>query len=589
MIASDFLPIANHLWQSTLIVIVAGCLTLLLKNNRAHTRYCLWLAASVKFLIPFSLFVSVGSQFGWHVAVGPALSSVPVIIERVHEPFGSEVSLQSTPKADTPRTASVLLPVVVVLWATGSGILLISWWRKWRRLRAAIRAASPLALPIEVPALSSSSFVEPGVFGLFHPVLLLPDGIVAHLTPAEFQAILAHELCHVRRRDNLATVMHMIVESVFWFHPLVWWVGARLMEERERACDEEVLQSGSKPEAYAEGILKVCELYLASPLKCVAGVTGANLKKRIEAIMTNPSALKLSFAKRAGLVTAGVLAIAIPVMLGVVNAPTLRAQAQPDLRFEVASVRRVEIATINGRNPVYPRTGGIGTSDPRRITYRGAWLASLISEAFAVRPDQITGPKWLGMERYDIVANIPEGATKEQFNIMLGNLLRDRFHLRFRMDSKVLPVYVLRVGKNGHKLKEAVSRTGEVKTFPPGTDAQGFPILPPDFRGSISLPQRGEIFVVSQDAPIASLVSLIQGPQGAGRPVIDETGLTGHYDFKIHFEWRPRSADVGGIPSDPAPSVFTAVEAQLGLRLESANRPFDHLIIDSIDREPTEN
>lgn len=145
-----------------------------------------------------------------------------------------------------------------------------------------------MPLGIGVPALSSASIIEPGIFGVFRPVLLLPEGIGDRLAPAELQAILAHELCHLRRRDNLAALMHMVVEAVFWFHPLVWWLGARLMDERERACDEEVLRRGSEAEAYAEGILKVCELYLQSPLKCVAGVTGANLRKRIEATADLP-------------------------------------------------------------------------------------------------------------------------------------------------------------------------------------------------------------------------------------------------------------------------------------------------------------
>jgi hypothetical protein len=171
--------------------------------------------------------------------------------------------------------------------------------------------------------LSSASFIAPGVFGVIRPVLLLPDGIANELAAAEFKAILAHELCHVRRRDNLVTMMHMVVEAVFWFHPLVWWLGGRLIDERERACDEEVMRSGSEPEVYAEGILKICELYLQSPLKCMAGVTGSNLTKRIEAIMNNPPALELSFAKKAWLAIAGVLAVAIPVILGVTEAPLL--------------------------------------------------------------------------------------------------------------------------------------------------------------------------------------------------------------------------------------------------------------------------
>jgi len=112
------------------------------------------------------------------------------------------------------------------------------------------------------------------------------------------ESIVAHELCHVRRRDNLATVIHMAVEVVSWFHPLVWWLGARLMEERERACDEEVLRNGGEPRAYTEGILKICELYLASTLACVAGVTGGDLKRRIEAIMSNRAAHRLNYTKK---------------------------------------------------------------------------------------------------------------------------------------------------------------------------------------------------------------------------------------------------------------------------------------------------
>ena len=83
--------------------------------------------------------------------------------------------------------------------------------------------------------------MEPGVFGIFRPVLLVPEGITDRLTPAQWKTILTHELCHVRRRDNLTAAIHMAIEAIFWFHPLVWWIGKRLIDERERACDEEVL------------------------------------------------------------------------------------------------------------------------------------------------------------------------------------------------------------------------------------------------------------------------------------------------------------------------------------------------------------
>src|ERR1700754_57843 len=101
--------------------------------------------------------------------------------------------------------------------------------------------------------MSSPELVEPGVFGVFRSVLVLPAGIEESLTPEQLSAVLAHELCHARRRDNLLGAIHMAVETLFWFHPLVWWIGPRLVEERERACDEQVLLQGNRPEAYAEG------------------------------------------------------------------------------------------------------------------------------------------------------------------------------------------------------------------------------------------------------------------------------------------------------------------------------------------------
>jgi uncharacterized protein (TIGR03435 family) len=267
----------------------------------------------------------------------------------------------------------------------------------------------------------------------------------------------------------------------------------------------------------------------------------------------------------------------------------LAAAAQVKLEFEVASVRRVDIPNVAAGVPVFPPTGGVGTSDPRRITYHGTWLAPLIADAFGVRSDQITGLGPVRNERYDIVANIPEGATKEQFNGMLGNLLRDRFHLRFHMESKIIPVYALRVAKNGPKFKETARRADDTTVPSAGlgaADAHGCPTVSPSYRGTVGRPSPGEICWVGQEVPLADLARMIEQP--AGRPITDETGLTGRYDFKIHFEWGRRPTDAG-VVSDPAPSIFAAVEEQLGLKLESASRPFDQLIIDSIDREPSEN
>src|SRR6185437_4252576 len=141
------------------------------------------------------------------------------------------------------------------VWACGfSGVALIRC-RGWRRIRAALRSSAPGDIPAVIAVRFSPGVLEPGVVGLFRPILLLPADIAERLEPRQLEAVLAHELCHVRRRDNLCSAIHMIVEAMFWFHPLVWWIGARLVEERERACDEAVLSLGNDPHAYAAGIL----------------------------------------------------------------------------------------------------------------------------------------------------------------------------------------------------------------------------------------------------------------------------------------------------------------------------------------------
>jgi bla regulator protein blaR1 len=110
-------------------------------------------------------------------------------------------------------------------------------------------------LGIPIRAVSSPALLEPGVFGVFRPVMLVPEGILDRLTAEQLKGVIAHELRHVYHRDNLMAAIHMFVETVFWFHPLVWWIGKRMVAERELACDEEVLQMGSEPRTYAEGIL----------------------------------------------------------------------------------------------------------------------------------------------------------------------------------------------------------------------------------------------------------------------------------------------------------------------------------------------
>ena len=222
-------------------------------------------------------------------------------------------------------------PVVLGVWGIGVAVVLLAWALHWRRIREALAAASHMDLPAPAPVLSSPLLLEPGVVGVRRPVLLLPEGIVERLSPAELEAVIAHELCHIRRRDNLTATVHMLVQALFWFHPLVWWVGHRLLAERERACDEAVIRAGHARETYVRGILETCRHYLRSPLACVAGVSGSDLKKRVEVIMTAPLASPLSFAAKALFAAAAVLVLCSPVAAGVLAAKTNpQPQASPE-------------------------------------------------------------------------------------------------------------------------------------------------------------------------------------------------------------------------------------------------------------------
>jgi uncharacterized protein (TIGR03435 family) len=569
--------VANHLWQSTLFAVAAGLFTLALRNNSARVRHWVWVVASLKFLVPFALLMYAGSSIEWRTA--PAVASeVSTVMAQVSEPFAAAPA-PSLPLASA-SASSPLAAILFGIWACGFVCVLLSWWIRWRRIACAVRNGKSMELELPIPAVSSASFMEPGVFGMFRPVLLLPEGIFDHLTVDQWKSVAAHELCHVRHRDNLIGAIQMFVETVFWFHPLVWWIGRQIFQERERACDEEVLRLGSEPKTYAQGILKVCDLYLEAPARCMAGVGGANLRKRIESIMSNRMGLKLTAGKKLLVCVAGVWVAIVPFAVGVIRAQ--------DERFEVVSIRRVEIENVSAGVPVFPSTGGIGTSTPTRINYHGTWLSGLIAQAFDVRPDQISGvPELVKDARYDIVAAIPEGATKQQFNHMLGNMLRDRFHLRFHLEQKAQPVYALRISKNGPKLKETARVDGDMVAPKGGIGAQGpdgFPVLPPTYKGAVGRPGPNGMFLTGQDVSIAEIASWFETK--AGRPIVDETGLTGRYDVKVHFEWIRRGP---GTEPSTAPSVFTAVEEQLGLKLESASRPLDHLVVESIDREPTEN
>jgi uncharacterized protein (TIGR03435 family) len=568
MSVANWIPaaLANHLWQSTMFAAGAALLTLPLRKNRAQTRYAVWLIASLKFLVPFSVLVTIGTQLKWSVAspvLHPALS---VAVRQIGQAFAVEEAFGSTSRAAVLPPSHPAYAILFGIWLCGFAAVLFLWLRSWLRVRAAVRSAAAVPLDLPIKVLSSRSLMEPGVFGIFRPVLLLPAGITGRLAPAHLEAILAHELCHVRRRDNFTAALHMLVEAVFWFHPMVWWIGARLIEERECACDEEVLRRGNRPQIYAEGILKTCQFYLESSLPCVAGVTGSDLKKRVVRIMTQRVSVRLNPGKKLLLAVAAITAFALPLATGLMNASQNPSSSPstsnaPAPSFEVAAIKLDK----SGSHSSHWRDHS-GKMFATNIT-----LKSVVERAYEIHDYQISGPEWLNSERYDIEAeapaSIPKDQIKEQLPLMLQNLLSERFKLTFHREEKVLPVYALLVAKNGLKL-QAIKDEGHTSIN--------------SNRGHMSI-ESGTL------AQIAEAFS-----RQVDRPVLDQTSVQG--SFKCELQWTP---DDNQFPSpaqtdkaaavDSGPSIFTAVQEQLGLKLVPQKAPVEILVIDHVERIPTEN
>jgi uncharacterized protein (TIGR03435 family) len=565
--------LGNHLWQSTMFAAAAALCCWALRHNRARVRYWIWLAASLKFVVPFALLLSIGA--GWH-RPEPFTVHAPVLTAmRVEQITQSFAPIAPAAPAQHPARRPWWPPVLGALWFCGTAVTAGRWWQRWLMLHRLRRQALPVALDFPIPVLVSTAAIEPGIFGIFRPALLLPEGLMGHLDRQQFEALLAHELCHVRSRDNLMGAAHMVVAALFWFHPAVWWIGRHLIEERERACDEAVLRQGSRPEVYAQGIVSVCRFYAASPLPCAPGVTGADLKKRIREIMTRPLSSRLTLARKLMLAAAGVTAASLPVVIGILRAQTM--PPAPTYTYDVVSIHKADPTATDTR---------IGPGPQGGMRSENVTVIQLMTFAYDVRANQIVGaPGWLNSERFDVsfTPDKPEPgivpgpgnfrkleAKFQRHRQRLQAALRDRFGLVLRSETRELPMYALVVARGGHKLSAAAD-----------------PERGPNYTG-----RRGEV-----DAIGAYMKMLCENLSTMlGRYVTNETGLDGQYDFKL--TWTPDStlpAGKGAPPEEPVSadsnagtSIFTALTEQLGLRLEAKKGPVPVLVVEKVER-PSEN
>jgi uncharacterized protein (TIGR03435 family) len=280
----------------------------------------------------------------------------------------------------------------------------------------------------------------------------------------------------------------------------------------------------------------------------------------------------------------------------------LHGQTPPKPAFEVASIRASAPPLKGERRLPETKEGGPGTPDPGRLRYANIPVDMILADAFDVYWDQITGPDWTTVERFDIEAKIPEGTTKQQAREMLQNLFAERFHLTFHMQTKVVPGYELTLAPGGAKLKEFDPNAPPPAAAPGASaDKDEFPILPPGvhylerhvvqqgqghqyarFAGT-SMPEFAAVLATIPSSASPVMLSSRES-RGAPTPVLDKTGLTGIYDFT--FDW----AGSRFIATQNLPIVMgrvkSSLEKQLGLKLVEAKVAVTTLVIDHIDRAP---
>jgi uncharacterized protein (TIGR03435 family) len=285
-------------------------------------------------------------------------------------------------------------------------------------------------------------------------------------------------------------------------------------------------------------------------------------------------------------------------------APCLLAEGP---EFEVASIKSFDLSkaiSSNGAIRFTPSGGGPGTPDPTHMTQMSSPKA-MLATAFDLKAYQVVGGD-TATDMFEFGLVVPEGATKEDVKIMWRNLLISRFGLKYHMEQRDFQVDELVVGPKGHKLTE--NTDGEPAPLDPNagptmlkTDKEGRPVLPRPGMITMLRLNNGAVTatMVAKAQPVSALVTNLSSQMG--HPVVDKTGLNGKWDFSMDFTPPGRIQPIvpagAGAPNGPAPDVAadpgvdvaTAVQQQLGLRLVKGKDKLDVLVVDKLERQPTEN
>jgi beta-lactamase regulating signal transducer with metallopeptidase domain len=292
----------------------------------------------LKFLVPLSLLQQLGDSLGRSLPE-------PLPVDAALVESASTLFVPSMPHGFTAsdNLLAQLAVVAAAIWALGAALLCLRWFLQWRSVRSLL-ADAPQVVIDEAPAPIhiTTANLTPGVFGIFKPVVIMPRNLLQTLDARQLRAVLAHEGCHIRRRDNLTAAIHRCVEAIFWFHPLVWWIGANLLRERETACDEAVIDEGHEQEAYAESILTACRLTVMARCAAVAASTGGDLRERLSSILSERRVQPITSQRFTVLFTLATLVCFAPLAAGVAIGAFREASDSGPITFQAITLKHAE-------------------------------------------------------------------------------------------------------------------------------------------------------------------------------------------------------------------------------------------------------
>ncbi|HEY4363906.1 MAG TPA: M56 family metallopeptidase [Bryobacteraceae bacterium] len=528
-------------------------------------------------------------------------------------------------------TAVFLIPMLIGLWQIRclrrSGLP----WLDGQSIAEGLALDAGIHRRVEI--LLHEALPGPITCGVLGPAIVLPRD--AESWPREdLNRAIVHELEHVRRGDSATRFLARAVCALYWFHPLTWIGWRKLLLEAERSCDDAVLRC-SEATAYADQLVELAKrLPTAQRSPLLAMASRSDLAARVSAVLDGGQRRGRAGALLLGLATSCAVALVIALSpLIVVAMPQaipagtvapqksdtasgkladltvqgqqshkhsdpvrLLAQAQPTPttvvaptphpkpQFEAVSIHRCD--GTSGRSGPARATPGHITAECATL---GGPFPGLISESFGMfsdghrhsptlSPPVEGGPSWINSERYTILAKAEGDDPGEGAMIgpMLQAVLEDRFKLKLHHETREIPVYALTITKSGSKLHEAVGPACVPVAGKPclaGMQVQGHNLIL-NLRGTVR--QFAETLMASLD-----------------RPIVDKTDLTGTYDLHLEFAidqvTTPAFAALAtaGDPTGGV-SIFTAIQEQLGLKLEPTKGPGDFIVIDHVER-PSEN